>query len=127
MMAKFTAGIGLALMLLGGIMYAVSESDSLTPLIPALFGLPVLLLGLLGMAKPRFRKHLMHLAVLITLLGAAGGGAMGLPNLPTLLSDPQSLERGPLATTSQLIMFGLCLLHVVVAIGTFVAARKRMR
>ena len=125
-MAKFTAGTGLALVLLGGIMYAISESGSFTALIPAFFGLPVLLLGLLGMVKPRFRRHVMHVAVLVTLLGAIGSGMMGLPMLPTLINDPSALERGPLATGSQIVMFVICLVHVLVSVASFVKARKRM-
>ncbi|MFW5653067.1 MAG: hypothetical protein ACOC0P_03395 [Planctomycetota bacterium] len=125
-MAKFTAGIGLALILLGGIMWAVSDSKSWTALFPAFFGLPVLLLGLVGMIKPRFRKHAAHAAVLITLLGAIGAGFQSLPQLTTLINDPDALDRGPLATTAQIIMFGICTVHVVVAIASFVKARQRM-
>ena len=43
----------------------VSESSSLTSMIPAFIGLPLVFIGIISTIKPTFRKALMHIAVLI--------------------------------------------------------------
>lgn len=63
---------GRLLILLGIIGYGYGSyagNASLTALIPAIFGLVLMILGHLSNAKENLRKHLMHVAVLVGLIG----------------------------------------------------------
>tara|TARA_A100001011_G_C14194611_1_gene792903 strand:- start:153 stop:551 length:399 start_codon:yes stop_codon:yes gene_type:complete len=51
----------------------ISESSSITSLVPAFFGFPLVLIGFISMIKPTFRKALMHIAVLIGIIAFLGG------------------------------------------------------
>ena len=51
----------------------IAESSSLTSLVPAFIGFPLILIGFISMIKPTFRKALMHIAVLIGILAFLGG------------------------------------------------------
>ena len=59
-MAKITIGLGLVLIALGLGSYFGTGQASVTALIPAFFGLPLLLLGLVAL-KERMRKNAMHM------------------------------------------------------------------
>ncbi len=52
---------------------SVSGSSSITSMIPAFFGFPLVLIGFISMIKPTFRKALMHIAVLIGIIAFLGG------------------------------------------------------
>ena len=52
---------------------SISGSSSLTSLIPAFIGSPLVLIGFMSMIKPNFRKALMHIAVLIGVIAFLGG------------------------------------------------------
>ena len=51
----------------------IAESSSITSLVPAFIGFPLILIGFISMLKPTFRKALMHIAVLIGILAFLGG------------------------------------------------------
>ena len=51
----------------------ISESSSITSLVPAFIGFPLILTGLISMIKPAFRKAFMHIAVFIGILAFLGG------------------------------------------------------
>ena len=51
----------------------IAESSSITSLVPAFIGFPLILIGFISMFKPTFRKALMHIAVLIGILAFLGG------------------------------------------------------
>ena len=51
----------------------ISESSSITSLVPAFVGFPLVLMGFISMIKPTFRKALMHIAVLIGIIAFLGG------------------------------------------------------
>src|SRR5688572_8250570 len=70
-MAKLTLAIGALLVLLGAGAYFGTGRVSITALIPAFFGLPVVVLGIWGEPQKN-RKLAMHIAVVITLLGFLG-------------------------------------------------------
>jgi len=91
-------------------------SASLTALIPAVFGIVLMSLGHLSHAKEALRKHLMHLAVLFALLGFL---------LPSwrLVSKAGDLTLSA-AVASQLAMALLCLVFVILAVRSFIAARR---
>ena len=51
----------------------IAESSSLTSLVPAFIGCPLIFIGFISMFKPTLRKALMHIAVLIGILAFLGG------------------------------------------------------
>ena len=91
-------------------------NPSLTALIPAAFGIILMGLGHLAVAKDNLRKHLMHTAVIVALLGFI---------LPAgrLLSKMRDLTLSA-AVVSQVAMALVCLVFVVLAVRSFIAARK---
>jgi hypothetical protein len=121
-MASFTIILGIALIALGAGGYLGTGRESFTALIPVLFGLPMLILGLLALRRAA-RKVAMHIAVVIGVLGFAGA-ARGLLKLPTLLRSPEDVER-PAAVASQSTMALLCLLFILACAGSFIRARRK--
>lgn len=112
---------GVLLVALGVGTYFATGGSSVTALIPAFFGAPIIVCGILA-AKGIARMHVMHAAVTIALLGLLGAGGMGLPKLPALLSGGD-LER-PAAVASQCAMALVSLIYMVLAIRSFIAARR---
>ncbi len=119
-MAKITIGLGLVLIALGLGGYFGSGRESPTALIPALFGLPLLILGWVAL-KEHMRRHAMHVAGVIALLGFAGT-VSGLMKLPVLLTGGE-LDR-PAAVPLQAAMAILCLIFVLLCIRSFIKARR---
>ena len=89
-------------------------------MIPALFGLPLLILGLIARDERR-RKTAIHIAVGIGLLGFAGT-VRGLMKLPVLLTGGE-LERPP-AVAVQGAMAIVCLVFVLLCVWSFIKARR---
>ena len=116
-MAGTTKIIGLLLIALGIASYFLTGRASVTALIPAFFGIPLLVLGLLAAAKEQFRMHIMHFAVLLGLLGVGGS----FPGVIKLLKN--DMER-PAAVYAQSVMAVICLVYVVLCIRSFVQVRK---
>jgi hypothetical protein len=120
-MPAITIIYGTLLVLLGAAGYFGTGATSPTALIPAVFGVPVLLLGLLARAKPGARMHAMHGAVLLALVGFIGS-FRGLTKLPALLSG-QPVER-PTAVAAQSAMALLSIVFVALCVKSFVDARR---
>ena len=118
-MAKITIGLGLVLIALGLGSYFGTGRASVTALIPAFFGLPLLLLGLVAL-KERMRKSAMHVAALIGLLGFAGT-VSGLIKLPGLLTGREVAR--PAAVAVQAAMAIVCLIFVLLCVRSFIKAR----
>ena len=70
-MAKLSIAYGVIFILMGLYSYFGISSESVTALIPAFFGVPMLILGWLGLNE-KYLKHAMHGAAVLTLLGFAG-------------------------------------------------------
>ena len=70
-MASTTIVFGILLTLLGLVGYFLTGTSSLTALIPALFGLLLLVLGFLARSES-MRKHAMHAAAAVALVGCVG-------------------------------------------------------
>ena len=119
-MANTTLIVGALLIVIGLVGYFGTETESMTALIPAGFGIALGLLGLLARAESR-RKHAMHAAAVLGIIGFLGS-ARGLTLLPQLLGDGD-VER-PLAVWAQYTMAVLCLLFVALCVRSFIAARK---
>ena len=122
-MANICLGLGVVLVLLGVGAYFGTGAQSVTALIPAFFGVLLALLG--GMARDARRVKLaMHLAVVVALLGFAGS-ARGIPASWTLLSGGEVAR--PAASVVQAVMAILCAAFLVLAVRSFVAARRARR
>src|SRR5262245_24065867 len=80
-MASTTIVFGLLLTLLGLAGYFLTGTSSLTALIPAIFGVPLLLLGFVARSE-HSRKHAMHVAALLGTIGFIGA-LMSLLRTPT--------------------------------------------
>ena len=119
-MAKITIGLGFVLIALGLGSYFGTGRQSVTALIPAFFGLPLLVLGV-GALKEGLREVAMYIAVVIGALGFAGT-VRGLMKLPALLSGGE-IDR-PTAVAVQAAMAIVCLVFVLLCVGSFVRARR---
>ncbi len=119
-MAKTTIGIGCLLIALGVGSYFGTGRASVTALIPAFVGLPLALLGAAAL-NDRLQKHAMHVAVVVGLLGFAGA-ARGFAKLPSILTGGE-VER-PVAVYVQIAMTLVCLVFVVLCVGSFIKARR---
>ncbi len=110
---------GVLLTIIGVIGYVhgmMSDKASVTALIPAFFGIVLLLLGVLANAKESLRKHLMHGAVIVSLLGFIMPAGR-------LVSKMSELTMSA-AVVSQIAMAVVCLIFTILAIRSFAAARR---
>ena len=62
----------LVLIVLGIVVTAASDSNSVTSLIPAFVGLVYTILGIAGKQKPELNHHFMHGAAMLSLLAILG-------------------------------------------------------
>ncbi|MEM9372247.1 MAG: hypothetical protein AAGA55_01260 [Planctomycetota bacterium] len=110
---------GLVLVVLGLLGYFVlgGSEPSATALIPAFFGLPIAVLGLIAL-RPGARKHAMHGAAVLGLLGF-------LAPLGRLVPVAIKGELEMAASTFMLIAMAVtCLVFLVLCVRSFIAARK---
>ncbi len=112
---------GSLLSLIGLAGFVVSGMTHVTALIPFFLGTLLELAGLLAHLRPGLRKHAMHGAATIALLGLLGsaGGVVKLANW-ALGTAP---ER-PLAVAAQAGTAVVCVVFLVLAIRSFIAARR---
>ncbi len=113
-MANKTVGFGVALMLLGLAGFAASGGAAVTALIPAFFGAPLVLLGVLARNDKR-RKLAMHIAVIVGLLGFLGA----LHSLITRASTAAAT-----AAAAQALMALLTGIFVALCVKSFIDARR---
>ena len=64
---------GLFMVIWGISISLISGSSSVTSMIPAFIGVPLVFIGFISMIKPTFRKALMHIAVVIGIIAFLGG------------------------------------------------------
>jgi len=112
---------GLILDAMGLGAFLASGAHSITALIPAFLGTPILVCGLLAKFLPGIRMHVMHVAALLGLLGTLGGLGMGLPKLGGLIGG--TLER-PMAVIIQISMGAVCLVFLALCVKSFIEARR---
>ena len=118
-MPNYAIWFGRLLVLVGIIGYAYgmyNGNASLTALIPAVFGIVLMVLGHISQAKESMRKHLMHVAMLFGTLGFL---------LPAgrLLSKIGEISMNA-AVVSQIAMAVICLIFVILGIRSFIDARR---
>ena len=99
--------------------YLGVEPGHKTALIPAGFGVALVLLGILSLAAPNARKHFMHVAALVGLLGAVGGAMQ-----PVKAAAAGTFDWANIPTRLQVTMAVLCVLFVLLCVNSFVQARK---
>ena len=123
-MPNITIGFGAVLCAIGlfGYFGSASENPSMTALIPFFFGVVLIVCGVLA-RMDRFRMHAMHAAVLVSLVGFLAAAGRGVPKLGMLVSDIPDIEKRPVRLV--LLMALVCLIHVVLCVGSFIAARRR--
>lgn len=110
---------GSLLVIIGFIGYGyglMNENASLTALIPAAFGFVLEILGFVAKSSEPLRKQLMHAAVIVALLGF-------IMTAGRLLMKISTFSLGA-AALSQLSMAIVCLVFVVLAVRSFIAARS---
>lgn len=112
---------GVIFIILGLVAYFGISSESITALIPAFLGLPMLILGWVAQNE-KYLKHAMHGAAVLALLGF-GGTVGGLIKFFRMIGGEQ-FERGS-AITVQAIMALLCLIFLVFAVRSFIYARRK--
>lgn len=119
-MTSFTIRVGVILIIAGSAGYLLTGGVSLTALIPAVVGVLFLILGLVGQRQADLRKHVMHAAVVIAIIGLAGS-ISGLVALPGALASGEGVRP---AVIMRATMAVLLLVYVVVAVRSFVVARR---
>lgn len=121
-MPSITLALGIALIVLGVAGYVLTGAASATALIPAAFGLLIAIAGVIARDE-RKRKHAMHAAVAIALLGFLGS----VPGLLKVGALFDGTAARPAAVVSQTIMAVLTLGYIVMAVRSFIAARRVSR
>jgi hypothetical protein len=91
----------------------------ITALIPALFGVALILCGFIGSASPDMRKHAMHVAAVVSLLGIVG--ALFRPISLAAKGQELNFAAAPLRAT--IIMAILSLIFLILCVRSFVQAR----
>lgn len=119
-MPATTIALGAALTVLGIASYVLTNAVSVTALIPAAFGIVLIAIGVIAQNE-RLRMHAMHAAVLVALLGFVGS-FRGLLGIGKVL-DGTAVR--PAAIVAQTIMALLTLGYVILAVRSFVQARRR--
>ena len=114
-MAPLAIVFGVLLTLLGGGMFVYTEFK-ITPLIPAFFGIPLIVLGVIA-RNDKFRMHAMHGAALLGLIG------FGMPAY-MVISGLIKGDEFNVAKQEQAAMAVLCGLFVALCVKSFIDVRK---
>ena len=115
-MAVTTRYFGLILIVLGIASYVLTGRTSITAMIPAFFGVVLVICAMIARASEGARKHAMHAAVAIGLIGAIAALARGIPGALNDVTRP--------AVLSQLAMGVLLLIYVGLGVRSFIEARR---
>lgn len=118
-MPRITVVFSLIYIALGLAGYFLTGAVHKTALIPAIIGVVLLVLGLLG-GNEKLRMHVMHAALLIGLL-ALLGTARGLLKLPAAFDG--TAER-PGAVFAQAATAVLSIVYLAFGVRSFIAARR---
>jgi len=118
-MPVIAIAVGAALVLVAIVGFLVGGGDSAarTALIPAVFGVPLAICGVIGTRGDTARKHAMHAAAAIALLGM-------LAVIPPFFIRVLPGEASALAIFSVVSEFVLCAAFLGLAVKSFVDARR---
>ncbi|MFZ5979371.1 MAG: hypothetical protein ACOYVF_01960 [Candidatus Zixiibacteriota bacterium] len=120
---KMTLIYAVLLVLLGVGGYLGFGRSSVTALIPAFFGLLVLIAGVLGQ-REKFRRRAMHAVSALSLIGFLAT-VSGLLKLPALISGKELIR--PAATVSQAIMAVLSFVFFLLCLKSFLDVRRSVK
>lgn len=121
-MAKITITFGILLMLLGLIGYEAPVIHSLTALIPAAFGLVLLVLGILARTENQKKRMIvMHIAVTVGLIGFLGT-VMGIYHF--IRMETGHFVAIPAMVEAQTVMSLMMLFYVLLCVRSFIEARR---
>lgn len=112
--------VGLVLIALGLGVYLFHPQHPVTSLIPAGFGALFLLLGFIA-REHAYRKHAMHAAAALALVGILGT-MRGVIGVFRLIGGGEVAR--PDAAIAQAAMAGVCLIFLILAIRSFINARR---
>lgn len=120
-MTKTTTIFGTIFIALGLVFWFQTGMQAHTALIPAFFGIIVVVLARVGELKENLKKHMMHAIVTIVLLAFFGS----VPGLIKLIGSffGGELER-PAAVYSQSIFAVLSATYIYLAVRSFIDARR---
>ncbi len=114
-MPRLSLNIGIAMIALGLLSYALSGAASTTALIPTFLGIVIAALGWVGLTNAKTSRHAMHGVMLLALLAVLGS-----------LRVFGMLGNGfSIAVASQLLMLVLGLALLIPGIQSFVKARQK--
>jgi uncharacterized membrane protein len=119
-MPKLAISFGILFIIIGLVSYFGISSESITALIPTFLGIPLLIAGIIGLNE-KYLKHAMHVTALLMLIGFAGT-VSGLIKFFKMLGGAETAR--PAAVTVQAIMAVLCLIFLILAVKSFIDARK---
>ncbi|MEC7822637.1 MAG: hypothetical protein VYA20_02680 [Candidatus Neomarinimicrobiota bacterium] len=115
---------GLALIVLGVGFYFISDTGSITILIPTFLGAIVYALVLLSEKFPNQHKHFAHANLFVLAAGCGATYKSAIAIFVDYLIRGNALSR-PLATIEQFTTFVLCLAAIIAGIKSFRDARKK--
>jgi hypothetical protein len=122
-MPAVSIGFGFVLAALGVLFY-LPEKPSPTALIPAYFGLALIVLGLLAY-KEGLRKHVMHLAAMVGLIGFAVPLWRIGPKLGTFFAGEETEHAN--AIRAQALMVVISLAFTLLCVNSFIEVRRARR
>ncbi|MEM6429038.1 MAG: hypothetical protein AAF708_07340 [Deinococcota bacterium] len=111
---------GAILVVVGVVSYVVSQSSSVTALIPSFIGAVFVVLGLLAL-RENLTKHVMHAAAVLSLLAILGSVDGVLPFFQLL--GGATVDR-PAAAVAKVIMLLTCIVFLALAVRSFIEARR---
>ena len=114
---------GLALIVLGIAFYFISETGSITILIPSFLGAIIYALVLLSEKFPNQHKHFAHANLFLFGMGCGATGKNALPILNYIFKGIP-LENA-LKSIENFTAFMLCLVAIIAGIKSFRASRKK--
>ena len=94
----------------------IADSSSLTSMIPAFIGLPLVFIGIISTIKPTFRKALMHIAVLIGAIAFLGG-----------LDFFRSMFSNYYAGLSKLMLLITGFVYMYICVQSFIFVRRQKK
>lgn len=113
-MAKPTIGFGILLTLIGIVGFVGTGASHPTALIPAFFGILILIAGILAQDEAR-RKHAIHGALGLALLCFLGSA----------IKMPTHRAPNPTAELDKHITAAVCLVYLIFGVISFVNARRK--
>ena len=121
-MARWAIIYGVWLILWAVSISIVTGSESITSWIPAILGIPILLMGLMYLIRPAQRKIWMHIAALFGVMAFLGG-----LDIFRGVSAGHDLFASPAASASKLMLLVTGAWFVATCLRSFIWARKNLQ